>query len=345
MFIGNLTRDIKMKFFERFEKATPRIINQLWQSDYLDTPARNEAMELILPPLRMKLWLERMLVVLGALFVTAGVLLFFAFNWADIPPMLKLGGILGLIAVLLIGNFYILQKGKTFAGNLVLSITAFMVGVFMAVFGQIYQTGADSYTLFLTWAIMILPWVIMARFAPLWVLWFVVSNAALLLWWALDLYPDMFKENYLFIIISIFYLTIYMLAQFAMSKGENWLNKKWIKLLLAIGVFAPITIYIFGLIGEYDIKNLDWAFGIAAFIFIGLYIFVKWIKKSIEEYSVAYFCALSILIFLVIRAGFEFAGDGFIEGLFLFLAVFVIASLYFGYKYFRYVTKDFKESL
>jgi hypothetical protein len=47
MFIRSLTRDIKMKFFEKFEKATPRIINQLWQSDYLDTPARNEAMELI----------------------------------------------------------------------------------------------------------------------------------------------------------------------------------------------------------------------------------------------------------------------------------------------------------
>lgn len=334
-----------MTFFERFEKATPRIINQLWQSDYLDTPERNEAMELILPPLRMKLWLERVLVVLGALFVTAGVLLFFAFNWVHIPPMLKLGGILGLIAILLIGNVYLLGKEKTFAGNLVLSVAAFMAGVFMAVFGQIYQTGADSYTLFLTWAIMILPWVIMARFAPLWVLWFVVSNVALLLWWALDLYPDMFEENHLFIIISIFYFAIYALAQFAMSKGEDWLNKKWIKLLLAIGVFAPITMYVFRLIEKYDIKYLDWSLWVAAFIFIGLYIFAKLIKKSIEEYSVGYFCTISILIFLGIRTGFEFAGDDFIELLLLFMAVFVITSLYFGYKYFRYVTRDFKESL
>jgi len=334
-----------MKFFERFEKASPRIINQLWQSDYLDTPARNEAMKLILSPLTMKLWLERMSMVLGALFVTAGVLLFFAFNWVAIPPMLKLGGILGLIAVLLIGNFYLLRKGKTFASNLVLSVAAFMVGVFMAVFGQIYQTGADSYTLFLTWAIMILPWVIMARFAPLWVLWLVVSNLAILLWWALNIYPDIFEENYLPIIISGFYIVIYSLAQFAMSRGENWLNKKWIKLLLAIGVFAPITIYAFSLIVEYDVKDLDWALGVAASVFIALYAFVRWVKKSIEEYSVGYFCAVAISMFLVIRAGFEFADGNIFEFLFLFSAVFIIASLYYSYKYFRHVTRDFKEGL
>jgi uncharacterized membrane protein len=44
------------------------------------------------------------------------------------------------------------------------------VGVLQAVFGQIYETGADSYVLFLIWALLIIGWVAIGGYAPLWLL-------------------------------------------------------------------------------------------------------------------------------------------------------------------------------
>ncbi len=334
-----------MKFFERFEQATPRVINQLWQNDYLDSEARNEALNLILSPLSLRLWIERLLLVLGTLFITAGILLFFAFNWANIQPMAKLVGLLGVIGFLVGLSSYLIGKSKVFAGNLVLSMAAFIVGVFMAVFGQIYQTGADSYTLFLTWAIMILPWVIMARFAPLWVLWLAVTTLAMVTWWELGLYPGTFKDEYLTLILSGFYLAVYIFSQVALNKGENWLDKKWIRLLLSIGVFAPITLYVFGAIEGYNIKDLNGGFWVANFIFVGMYLFVKFIKKSIEEYSVGFFCMLIIVMYLVLSSVFNYANNDTVELVFLFSAAFITALFYYGYKYFRHVTKGFEERI
>jgi hypothetical protein len=53
------------------------------------------------------------------------------------------------------------------------------VGVFLAVFGQVYQTGADRWDLFAQWSALIFGWVLLARFTPLWGVWLVVTNLAL----------------------------------------------------------------------------------------------------------------------------------------------------------------------
>ena len=329
-----------MIFFERFEQANKRVINQLWQNDHLTTDARDEAIGIISPPLNFKIWIERLLLVLGALFVTASILLFFAFNWAHIPPFVKMGGILLLIAILAVVNWLLLQRGKRFAGNLVLSVAAFMVGVFMAVFGQIYQTGADSYTLFLTWAVLILPWVFLARFAPLWVLWLVVCNLAMTLWWEMDVLDAMFAGEHVMILLSLFHLAIYIAMLVAVKMGEDWLDKKWIKLLLAMGMFLPITGYVFGALLDMRASDFDTGFWLCVVIFGGVYLYVKFIRKSLPEYSVGFFCLTLIVIFAVTRSMLEFVSDAF--GGFLLSGVLVIGLFYGAYKYYLHATRDFE---
>ena len=49
-------------------------------------------------------------------------------------------------------------------------MAAVAVGALLAVFGQTYQTGADPFELFLTWALLIVPWTLAARFEPLYLL-------------------------------------------------------------------------------------------------------------------------------------------------------------------------------
>ncbi|MCP5961019.1 DUF2157 domain-containing protein, partial [Klebsiella pneumoniae] len=38
------------------------------------------------------------------------------------------------------------------------SVCGLMIGLSLAVIGQVYQTGADSYLLFLIWTLLLLPW-------------------------------------------------------------------------------------------------------------------------------------------------------------------------------------------
>lgn len=217
-----------------------------------------------------------------------------------------------------------------------------MVGVFMAVFGQIYQTGADSYTLFLTWAIMILPWVIMAQFLPLWVLWLVVANLALSLWWDLGLYPDFLKPQHILVIVSAFHLILYCIFLTAIKFGSTWLDRKWSRILIAILVFGPMGAYILGSVFELRARNFDIGFWVSFVLFILVYLFEKFIHKSLPEYSVGFFCATIIIIWTVSRVIFEYVPE---SGGFFGSGIAFIGLFYVAYKYYQHATRNFEETL
>ena len=334
-----------MKFFERFPNASARLINQLWQNDYINTESRNVTMNLILQPISAKNWLERIFLVLGLLFITASVLLFFAFNWAHIPPFVKLGSILALILLLACFNSVLLHQNKEFSASLILTANSFIVGVFMAVFGQIYQTGADSYTLFLTWAIMILPWVLMAKFNPLWLLWLVVMNLAIVTWWDLETYPEPIKYRYLFVLLAMVHLALYAVAMVVINKGQKWLNVQGMKVVLSFIVFVTTAFYIGETIIEYRAKYIDIGFWICLTIFMGFYAYSKWISKSIHEYSIGFISAAILIVILLTKLTWEYlvTGDTYVIA-FALNAGLVILFFKYAYQYYNYVTADFKET-
>ncbi|MCF6343327.1 MAG: DUF2157 domain-containing protein [Devosiaceae bacterium] len=331
-----------MKFFEKHEIATTKIINQLWRSDYVYSSARNAAIDMVSPLIRpLKPKIERVLLVLGLLFITASILLFFAFNWAHIPPFVKMGAVLAIIGVLALINVYLLRQNKQFAANLVLSMNAFLVGVFMAVYGQIYQTGADAYTLFLTWAIMILPWVIFARFLPLWILWLVICTIAFATWWNLGIYSSTIDSSYIMIFIALFYLGIYFAMQFALKMGEQWLDKQWLKILLAICIFVPLTLYIIQFIFDIklaDLKIYDW---LAPVLFIGFYAYIRWIKKAVNEFSVGFICLVTIAVSAIARIIFQ---NTSYEISYLLSGVITVAIFYYAYQYYKKTIAGFAGS-
>ena len=56
-------------------------------------------------------------------------------------------------------------------------------------FGQVYQTGADPYSLFLTWALLILPWAVIGRQAGIWLLLQVLLNLTVIMYYTQVLHP------------------------------------------------------------------------------------------------------------------------------------------------------------
>ena len=104
---------------------------------------------------------------LGAGLLLSGIIFFFAYNWETIHRFVKMG----IVAALLLSTFVSVVKVpmRDWVRNITIFSMCILVGAFLALFGQIYQTGADSYTLFLSWAICIVVWVVVADFYPLWI--------------------------------------------------------------------------------------------------------------------------------------------------------------------------------
>ena len=121
-------------------------------------------------------FLDHLLLWIGTLMLTAGVICFFAFNWNDLDRLAKFGLVEALIVAALI---VVWRLGlEHIAGKVTLLVAALFVGVLLALVGQTYQTGADTFELFAAWAALILPWVLAGRLAALWLVWLALLNLA-----------------------------------------------------------------------------------------------------------------------------------------------------------------------
>ena len=111
-------------------------------------------------------FLSIFLLATGVGFTVSGIIFFFAYNWDELPKFAKLG----IVEALLIASVFlaILTRWNTLTKQILLTGATFLIGTLFAVFGQIYQTGADAYDLFLGWTLFTLLWAVAIRFAPLW---------------------------------------------------------------------------------------------------------------------------------------------------------------------------------
>ncbi|VAW76002.1 hypothetical protein MNBD_GAMMA12-2669 [hydrothermal vent metagenome] len=117
---------------------------------------------------------------LGTIFLLLGIILFFAWNWSDLRTYQKLLLVEGIF--LGSGIFALFTKSDNLSGQLSITAVCVMTGVVLAVYGQIYQTGADNYRLFMGWALLIVLPVMTSRFAPLWFFWAALMNLSIMLW-------------------------------------------------------------------------------------------------------------------------------------------------------------------
>lgn len=177
------------------------------------------------------------LLALGSLLVLSGIIYFFAYNWAALHRF----GKMGLIAAAIAGTALGARKfGDRLAGQFCLLASAVLVGALLAVYGQAYQTGADAYELFVGWAFLILPWVAMSRFPPLWLLLVVLANTGLILFQQ-QVLGDSDR------LITWLAVGLGLLNGFAWATYEHfanlrvpWLQDRWMPRVLAVMTVAPL---------------------------------------------------------------------------------------------------------
>lgn len=116
----------------------------------------------------------------GVLSLAAGIIFFIAANWSRFAIF----GRFALIEMLIVAAAAaaIIKPPPALPGRAGLFLAYMATGALFALFGQTYQTGADVYELFLTWAMVGLPWVLLAQWSAVTAAWLLTLNTALALY-------------------------------------------------------------------------------------------------------------------------------------------------------------------
>lgn len=141
-------------------------------------------------------FLARATLALGLLLLASAAVCGVAANWDAMTKMQRLAGAQVVLAAsaVLAAWLYVRPARSSVAAHgraCVVGLAGVLLGALLALVGQTYQTGADTWELFALWAALMLPWAIAARSQGVWLFWIVLANVALglllgervLSWW------------------------------------------------------------------------------------------------------------------------------------------------------------------
>ncbi len=235
--------------------ANRRLVDELLAHRKIAPEGRDYALDFLTPADQWGLWISRLFLAVGSALVLCGVVYFFAFNWAKIAPLVKLSTIQGGLFCCLLGAYY--YKLERVSGQVLLLSASVLTGVFMAVYGQIYQTGADAYQLFMMWSLFIFGWTVISNFAAQWILWLAVTNVFLALWWEQAALPERDMEALIFVgFAALNGLALVLREVYVARRQAAWLDRRWVRVLLTIAVLIPLaTPLMIWILDDHDIGS------------------------------------------------------------------------------------------
>ena len=256
--------------------------------------------------------IKKFFLLFSVIFLIAGVTSFTAYNWATMSNVEKLAVPSVLIIAGLVAYLFL---EKEIYKNLAIFFSSFMIGTLFAVYGQVYQTGADVWILFRNWAIfLIIPMVATGYYSVMTLFSIVVAIStsfyldlylpgaivpflsSLTFGIILMVYPFLqkrfnFKFNNIFYntMIGIFYIC-FMTSGFAAIIVDDY---SFIALILYIAFVGGIYLVGCGQLKKITVK----IFSITALGFFGVAFIMKMIK-NIFFTNVTVYILLSLLVII-----------------------------------------------
>jgi uncharacterized membrane protein len=188
-----------------------------------------------IPPSRREwcLWIDRLLLWLGVAALLAGLIFFVAANWSGMGRFAKFA----LAEIVIAASLVTYAMGARLRhGAAALLAASLAVGALLALIGQTYQTGADTFELFLVWALLIAPWTLLARLPALWVLWLAILHVAFYFYtrtfqslWGFSLHNE-----HSLVVVAGFDFSALLAWEFFSSRGREWMSGRWTPRLLAL---------------------------------------------------------------------------------------------------------------
>jgi hypothetical protein len=189
------------------------------------------------------------------------------------------------------------------------------------VFGQVYQTGADSYLLFLIWGLMALPFILTEPKASLIALGVIIAEICMGLYKKQGTFPFNLSNDSIFILMMLFPSLLLL--------RKN--NPRWLEIFLLTVAMSVATYVVF-----------DWAFhsiftkskiNIILFIAIIFSLFAAWLYRvkiyDIVAFSIVLLALVLDMHFIMIKWFIDaqlFLAALFIGGL-LSVCIFAIATM------------------
>ena len=256
--------------------------------------------------------IKKFFLLFSIVFLIAGVTSFTAYNWANMSNIEKLAVPSVLIIAGLVAYLFL---EKEIYKNLAIFFSSFMIGTLFAVYGQVYQTGADVWILFRNWAIfLIIPMVATGYYSVMTLFSIVVAISisfyldlylsgaivpflsSLIFGTILMVYPFLqkrfsFKFNNIFYntMIGIFYIC-FIASGFAAIIVDDY---SFIALILYIAFVGGVYLVGCGQLKKITVK----IFSITALGFFGVAFIMKMIK-NIFFTDVTVYILLSLLVII-----------------------------------------------
>ena len=262
-------------------------------------------------------FLQLFLLGLGGSFIVAGVVFFFAYNWADMHKFIKLGMLESLLLVVtLVAVFGNLSK---VVKNVLLTASVMLTGVMFAVFGQIYQTGANAYDFFLGWTMSVALWVLISRFQPLWLIFLALINTTFIL------YTNQVATHIPFnaVLNILFGINAAVVIVWEVLHAQNVIRSphKWLPRVVALATIVPLTISM--IVGMYDDFRGDYGLS----FMLAAVIFAAGIWQGLRTKDLFYLSVIPFSVIIVVAAGIVRLAGSDPVGIFLLASVFVIGSI------------------
>ena len=296
----------------------------IWAAEgHLTTDALPRALRIAgtLPgPAEWRRFLDGLALWMGAVFLAAAVIFFFAYNWKELGHFTRFGIVELLLAVAVLTSWRLgLER---MSGKAALLLATLLAGALLALVGQTYQTGADPWELFATWALFVLPWVAVSRFPPLWLLWLTLVNLAVSLYYHAfaGLFGILFGTETLWWTLAGVNTAALAAWELAASRGVPWLAERWAARIVATAGAGYITLLAVWGIVEPGIAGIAEFIGYSAWLACAYSIYHRRVRDL-------YVLALGVLSFVVVVAvflGHTMLRGGGDAGAFLFVGMAVL---------------------
>ncbi len=193
-------------------------------------------------------FIDLLLLWLGGLALAFSLMFFIAYNWDNLGRFAKFAMVEVFMAACIAAYWRWHQHAMV--SKLTLLMTCLGLGVLLALFGQTYQTGADPWELFFNWALLMLPWTLLARFPALWILWLGLLNLSAILYQQVsrNTFDFLFPSDIALMWTLLLLNTLALVCWELLAKKQDWLQTVWATRAIAVTAgFAATWLAFYGI--------------------------------------------------------------------------------------------------
>jgi uncharacterized membrane protein len=288
-------------------------------------------------------FIVQMLLWCGVIALGASLIFFLAYNWQSMGRFAKFGLAEAAIVCALIACWKLGLEST--AGKASLLLASLFTGALLALVGQTYQTGADTYELFLAWAIATLTWVLLARLGAMLLFWLGLVNMSVLLYFQTfgGFFGVLFSSSYQLWMMLILNAIALVAWEVARWRGVQHLQARWSVRVMATVVGVLVTMLmlnaIFGYGDQYRSEN-------QVSVWLALVSYVCWVslslwvyRRKVQDLYVLAGVVLSLIITLNAWIGRQVL-DHSDAGGFLLVGLMIIGSSALGGIWLKKVTQE-----